>query len=122
MTAERSLQVFDLIPFKSLPEDVFPPPDARILKAAVRFNGFACVGWRHSEIIKHLHSLGKGYTTQEDQGFVDQFGNFYNRKHAAGIALYARQISRVPPVLTSEDLWDVNGVPRDPTKPYAPTS
>jgi len=95
--------------------------DARIVRAAVRFGDKVYVGWRHSDIIQHVHALGKGYTTQDDQGFVTQYGYFYDREQSARIALRAKQIKTLPGVLISEDLWAKDGTPTN-GEPYCPTS
>ncbi len=105
------------IPFVSVQP---PPKPYKIIKAAVKFGDLVFIGWRHSDIITHVHALGKGYTTQEDQGFVDQHGNFYNRYQSARIALRARQITKLPSVIMSEDLWDKYGKARTPGEPYEP--
>ncbi len=85
--------------------------DVRSHRAAVRFGDKVYTGWRHSEIIKHVHALGKGYTTQDDQGFVDQRGNFYSRYQSARIAYRAKQTKILHPILISEDLWENDGTP-----------
>ncbi len=94
--------------------------EARIVKAAVICGRYVFTGWRHSGIIVYINDQFGLRTIQEDQGFVDQFGTFYNRYRSARIALRARQIGRLPHVLTSEDLWDVDGKPRENSLPYNP--
>lgn len=95
------------------------PQDVRIVKAAIRHGEQVYTGWRHSEIIQHLNRLDI-LTAQEDQGFIDQYGVFYGRYQAARIALHAKQIARLTPLLTSEDLWDNDGTPREVGEPYNP--
>ncbi len=112
----------DCIPFKSTQP---PPKPFRIVKAAVRHGDDVYTGWRHSDIIKHIHALDQGYTTQESQGFVDQHGNWYSRYQSARIALRARQIDEKTcrkSVLTSEDLWAKDGTPRIVGEPHDPCS
>lgn len=106
-------------PLLVLGEKNSPAGDSRLVKAAVRYLDHVYTGWRHSEIISHLNSLDAP-TTQDDQGFIDQHGVFYGRYQAARIALRARQIARLTPMLTSEDLWDDNGTPREVGKAYDP--
>ncbi len=109
----------DRIPFKSVQP---PPAPHRIVKAAVHYRGTVYTGWRHSDIIMHIHHTHGAYTTQEDQGFVDLHGNFYNRYQSARIALRARQITKLPSVIMSEDLWDKHGKARTPGEPYEPST
>ncbi len=105
--------------------DAFPlaviPPERglRIVKAAVTLGDRVFTGWRHSEILSHLGRIGTPQLSQDAQGFVADNGSFYNRYQSARIALHARQIKRLPHVLTSEDLWDNDGTPRD-GGPYNP--
>lgn len=93
--------------------------DSRLVRAAIRHGDQVYTDWRHSTIIRHLAGLGI-LAAQEDQGFIDQHGVFYNRYQAARIAYHAKQIVRIPPLLTSEDLWDDDGTPREPDKAYDP--
>ncbi len=75
--------------------------------------------WRHSDILEYLGRAGTPQHDQDAQGFLASNGSFYNRYQSARIAYHARQISKIPNVLTSEDLWDVDGTPRD-GGPYNP--
>ena len=109
------------IPLKLLSEGEHPERDARIVKAAIRFGDLVYTGWRHSVIMEHVHARGKAYTTQEDQGFVDQYGNFHNRWRSGQIAARARQAPFRHGTLLSEQVWDNQGKPRDPSKPYDPS-
>jgi hypothetical protein len=94
-----------------------PGDDDRIVKAAVIVGPYVYVGWRHSDIIQHLQKVrpdGLKQVSQEAQGFIDQSGYFFSRDQAAQIAHHAKQLTVLPSVLTSEDLWDVVGVPHTP--------
>jgi len=77
----------DTIPFKS---GGHPERDARLVKAAVRVDDVVYVGWRHATIMND--QLPRTRIDQDQQGFVDQYGNFYNRYRSARIALRAEQI------------------------------
>lgn len=68
-------------------------PPIHIVTAANRFDDVILVGARHwdqrmrqqAELmggIKHLRTLGK-----EEQGFIDQFGDYYSREDAMEIVL-----------------------------------
>jgi len=70
-----------------------PKPPKHIVTAANRFGEVIIVGARHwdkrmrqqAEMmggIKHLRSLGK-----EEQGFIDQFGNYHSREDAMKIVI-----------------------------------
>ncbi len=110
--------MIERIPFVSIqpPQEPF-----RIVKAAVKHGDQVYTGWRHADIISHLRTLrDDSYVSQDDQGFVDQHGSFYNRYQSARIAYRARQILKIPPTLTSEDLWEADGTPREPGEPYDP--
>lgn len=98
-----------VIPLKVCDEE--PARGTRIVKAAVRHGDLVYTGWRHSEIIRHVAALGKEYTPQEDQGFVDSLGNFHNRWRAGQIAAIARQAPFRHGTLISEQLWDADGNP-----------
>jgi hypothetical protein len=105
------------IPFRSQQP---PPKPFRITKAAVRYGDVVYIAWRHSTILIHMHFLHGSHGSQDDQGFVDAHGNWYNRYQSARIAYRARQIAKLPPVMTSEDLWDKDGNPRVLGEPYSP--
>lgn len=98
--------------------------DSYLVKAAIKHEVHVYTGWRHSVIIQHMTriglDLGSPSVAADAQGFVDQHGVFYGRYRAARIALHAKQIVRIPPMLTSEDLWDDDGTPREVGKPYNP--
>jgi hypothetical protein len=86
--------------------------DIRIVAAGVRQGEFVYTGWRHAEIILDMREAGLGYVSQDDQGFVDQGGFFYRRSAAGVIVRLNKQADFTGHVLTSEDLWDVDGVPK----------
>lgn len=106
---------------QSSPLVIIQPPrmPLKIVKAAVRSGDQVFTAWRHSDILVHLGRAGTPQSDPEAQGFVADNGSFYNRYQSARIAYRARQIAHVPKVLTSEDLWDADGTPRD-GKPYNP--
>lgn len=106
---------------ESIPLVEIQPPvrDLTIVKAAVKLGDRVFTGWRHADILHHLIAAGTPQRDQEAQGFVADNGSFYNRYQSARIALRARQIGRLPHVLTSEDLWENDGTPRDGL-PYNP--
>lgn len=113
-------QLIDEIPLKIQHP---PPDDARLAKAAVRCGDKVFTSWRHSDAIRHIGKTLGELTKQEDQGFIDQHGNWYSRYVSARIALRVRQISWEQfrkPSLTSEELWDVDGTPREAGEPYDP--
>jgi hypothetical protein len=100
-----------------------PPEDARLVKAAVKCGDKVFTSWRHSDAIRHVGQTLGTLTTQEDQGFIDQYGNWYSRYVSARIAVRAHQISWEQfrkPSLTSEELWDIDGTPREAGEPYDP--
>ena len=98
-----------------------PARDSRLVRAAIKLPNQVITGWRHSDILYHIGKYLGVATTQEDQGFIDQYFCWYNRFQSARIALHAKQILKLPNVLTSEDLWDNDGTPREPGKPYNPS-
>lgn len=112
--------MINVLSLKSLGDTDRPDRESRLVKAAVRTSEWVYTGWRHSAIIRHMAEQGHLNAAQDEQGFVCQFGYFYNRYRAARIALRARQIAGIPPMLTSEDLWDDDGTPREVGKPYNP--
>lgn len=101
----------ETIPFKQGNED-----DSRLVKAAIAYNFNTYIGWRHFMILDYMREIGivKEGGSWNWQGFVDQYGNFFNRSAGLYIATEAKQL---PPQgiiggdLTSEDLWDSSGVP-----------
>jgi len=100
----------DTIPFKS---GGHPERDARLVKAAVRVDDVVYVGWRHATIMND--QLPRTRIDQDQQGFVDQYGNFYNRYRSARIALRAEQIKGIrADSIISEELWECDGTPTLP--------
>lgn len=141
------MTTIECIPLKRLkPAEFLPRLEHRIIKAAVTFapppelaamlaehwrlkglwvaedpTEVVYTGWRHSDIIMHIHALGKGYTKQEDQGFVCNQGAFHDRRMSFKIAAGARQLaSGLTHVhdLMSEEVWAKDGTPRTPGMPY----
>ena len=94
-------------------------PQGKISKAAIIVNDKIFVGWRHADIrnaiIKEVnisrlaivHIMGDLNCV----GFLTENGVFLTRSEAL---VYGRKIGQVKSligsVLTSEDLWDVDGV------------
>ena len=76
------------------------PSMPRIVCAANRLdNGMLIVGARHYDSVMHatingLTSAGMDVNKDCDQGFIDQFGNFYTREEAWEIADFNGQIIR----------------------------
>jgi len=69
----------------------------RIVCAANRFeNGPLLIGARHFDQHMHVQAnyLGVKGTEPHEQGFIDQYGRFYSRKDAWGIAEKNGQIIR----------------------------
>lgn len=99
-----------------------------ITKAAVFFQGNLYTGWRHSSIIiDDMMWLFSRYQLEQqlkndDLGFVDEKGIFYNRHEAAQIAFDCKQTATHCQLLFSEDLWDKTGTPRPFGVPYDPMS
>jgi len=84
------------------------------VKAAVRFNDVVYTGWRHFQIINWMKETGHPKVKQDDQGFVDSNGYFYRRAAAKCVAIMNGQVDPQwdGNELTSEDLWDINGIPK----------
>lgn len=93
----------------------------RIVCAANRYDDFIVLGARHYDplMCATLDLLKKDMPGDkvlkgaygDNQGFIDQFGKYHNRKDALTIATYAGQINTVRPKsgseyeLYSEDLY-----------------
>lgn len=100
---ENKLMGFD-------PKDVMSIDEIRnnvLVLAAIKRGGRILTGKRHSDCINQ--AIASGWykpITQEEQGFVDSCGNYYNRKYALN---YAKIIGQVKEdhkgPLFSEDLW-----------------
>lgn len=89
----------------------------RIVAAANRYGDFIVVGARHFCVTMNsmidligldvLHEYAGG-PDNEEQGFIDQFGTFHNRRDAALIAIAAGQVKAEDlrgEYLFSEDVW-----------------
>lgn len=89
----------------------------RIVGAANRYGDFIVHGVRHFCVsmnamidligIDALHAYAGG-PDNEEQGFVDQYGTFHNRRAAATIAIAAKQVNHEDlrgAILFSEDVW-----------------
>lgn len=71
--------------------------EPRIVCAANRYhNGPILIGARHCDQHMYVQAQFHGITMAEPntQGFIDQFGNFYNRQEAWKIAKKNNQIIR----------------------------
>lgn len=86
-----------------------------VVCAANRWNGIIVLGARHFDGLMHatiklLPSVPPS-SAQWEQGFVDQFGKFMDRREALAVAVRAGQIGRNGPKthpenqLFSEDLY-----------------
>lgn len=98
------------VPCFTIPkEDLLDVTNARIVCAAVRLgDGLIIPGPRHWDNVMHrvataLHNRSPMDFAAADQGFIDQFGIFHNRREAAAIAHRAGQAN--VPELFSEDLY-----------------
>ena len=86
--------------------------EIRLVKAAIWWGENVYIGWRHSEILQYMKSLGLPRVREnEHQGFVDQDGQFHHRKRCSYIAVRNKQVKEFKRVLTSEDLWGNFGKP-----------
>lgn len=95
-------------------------PEGRIVAAAIIFKDKTYTGWRHAEIRNVIMDTGASreeiMATMHDKwktGFVTENGRFLTRMQAL---IYGRNHGYIGDIigseLTSEDLWDENGVPR----------
>ncbi len=90
--------------------------DSRLVKAAVWSRGVVYLGWRHSQVFQRLIDLKEPSRFWEDpsnHGFVDQHGLYYTRHQAANLAHHNGQTKGNREMLFSEDLWELDGTPRD---------
>lgn len=100
-----------------------PPAGTKLVKAAVWCQERKTVftGLRHSDVLKHMMTIGcEKPRGEETQGFLCQHGVFWDRHDGAIIAFAAGQTKEQKTVLMSEDLWDYNGVARDPNVLWDP--
>jgi len=78
-----------------------------IVAASIKHDGIIFTGARHCKIIKYLVQLG--YETpipNNEQGFIDHKGDFYDRQKSIKIAKRSGQIPHTQKrVLVSEDMW-----------------
>lgn len=99
-------------------------PEGRICKAAIVFKDKTYTGWRHAEIRNVIMETGAAreeiMMTMHDKwacGFVTENGRFLTRNQAL---VYGRNHGQIGEIigceLTSEDLWDENGITREPIK------
>ncbi len=81
----------------------------KIVASAIRYNGIVYTGRRHHNIIYEMVTkyLIRKPTIDNEQGFVDEKGNYLTRLEGAHLALTSGQIEKLswPPNLYSEDLW-----------------
>lgn len=90
-----------------------------IEKAAIIHDGKVFTGWRHDRIglaMLKAKACKRPYPGGPAQGFVTSEGKFVDREEARKIAEAAGQ-GNLPPryiELYSEDLWNPEGVPRNP--------
>ena len=83
-----------------------------IILSAIKHNNIILIGKRHSDIIRDSVDLNINVKGDE-QGFIDEAGNFYNRTEALIEAFKCEQISEELYLeringhkdLFSEDLW-----------------
>ena len=86
----------------------------RIIAAAIRHGAGFSIGFRHADIIKRMvEEAGVPRPVTDEQGFIDEAGNFLTREQAAEICVKNGQTATLKNPLTSEDLWDADGKPRD---------
>jgi len=79
-----------------------------LVKSAIKRDDKIIIGNRHSECIKQAIMEGwEKPIRQEEQGFIDNEGNYYNRKEATVIAKLSGQINKNfnKNTLLSEYLW-----------------
>ncbi len=97
------------IPFKKVET---PSDDARITWSAMRYGDVVYTHVRHSYALWAIAEL-KVYDRitlgKADQGFVDQYGNYFDRETSAKIAFKAKQIPESKEILFSEDIWHNDG-------------
>ena len=73
-----------------------PPEDARpqIVCAACKSGNFMAIGPRHFDTtMQHqiMNFLDTNKTHDFEQGFIDQWGRYYSRKHAMDVVLHNGQ-------------------------------
>ena len=78
-----------------------------IFASAIKQNGIIYVGKRHNDRINTIYKITNKFVNGE-QGFIDEMGNFYDRKRAGILATKTGQIEKLKyskEKLFSEDLW-----------------
>ena len=93
----------------------------KITEAALKCEGVVYTGWRHAYVRDDLIELG--FTMKQiqtafnpwNEGFVTESGRFLTRKQSLAYGIIIGQVVNSelisPDLLTSEDLWDMNGEP-----------
>jgi len=84
-----------------------------ILSSAIRYKGIVYPGRRHNNCIITINSIFGFNNTKDsggfkEQGFIDEKGNYYDRKRAGIHAIKCKQIKELKyhkTDLFSEDLW-----------------
>jgi len=93
-------------------------PEGRLVRAAIRYNGKIYTGWRHAKIQQEFGGPAVLLKDPDrDVGFVTENGRYLTRKQAKQYAYLIKQIPMTVArgmcaLLSSEDLWDDEGVPR----------
>lgn len=82
--------------------------EAKLAKAAIRLGDVVYTGWRHDQILSFMYGAGCARPHIDDQGFIDERGDFYDRLSGAAL-LHSRGIPVERTPLMSEDLWDNEG-------------
>lgn len=103
---------------KTLGIPMAPHPNAirRVVCSAIRFGDIMLTGCRHWDVtmrnqVRNLSrvALKKINLEEEEQGFLDQWGNFMSREEAFQVAILSGQITREDmgcrEGLFSEDVW-----------------
>ena len=101
----------ECIPFKSPNQCKKPMVQIKLVKAAIRCGEVVYTDWRHHLVLWYMKENKLPRTTLDDQGFIDQDGCFYRRACCGVIADANGQTKEFKSVLTSEDLWDIDGNP-----------
>ena len=84
-----------------------------LIASAIRYRGVVYLGRRHHMCIRTINSIFDFNTTADsggfrEQGFIDEKGNYYDRKRAGIYAIKCGQIKELKyhkTDLFSEDLW-----------------
>lgn len=81
-----------------------------IVASAIRLHGHIITGKRHYHCfdkLQHVENFSRDQLRYVEQGFIDEYGNFYTRDQAL---THARQNNQLKSphsgiILMSEDLW-----------------